>query len=163
MVSRTIPDSATVRDVVADVPDPELPMITIADLGILRAVSIDEDGHIEVVITPTYSGCPAMDTIRSDIEGRLAAHGWHDASVTLSLSPPWTTDWITPEGRAALRRAGIAPPGAAGERTALTLSVRCPQCGSPDTAEISRFGSTPCKALWTCRSCREPFDHIKAI
>lgn len=162
------PDVATVREVVAAVPDPELPMITIADLGVLRDVSADEEGHIEVVITPTYSGCPAMDAIRSDIEQRLAANGWHDVSVTKSLSPAWSTDWITPAGRAALENAGIAPPrpvqaDESDGPVPLTLSVRCPQCGSADTHEISRFGSTACKALWTCRVCREPFDHVKAI
>jgi ring-1,2-phenylacetyl-CoA epoxidase subunit PaaD len=174
MVTGTRPDVATVREVVAAVPDPELPVITIADLGVLRDVSVDQDGHIEVVITPTYSGCPAMDAIRSDIEARLAANGWHDASVNLELAPAWTTDWITQAGREALREYGIAPPAwpvtdqppnsdtSAGPLP-LALSVRCPQCGSPDTHEISRFGSTACKALWTCRVCREPFDHVKAI
>lgn len=162
-------DVAAVRDVVAAVPDPELPVITIGDLGILRDVSVDEDGHIEVVITPTYSGCPAMDAIRSDIEERLAANGWQDVTITLRLAPPWTTDWITQEGRDALHEYGIAPPSplATGKPppgpVPLTLSVRCPRCGSADTYEISRFGSTACKALWTCRVCREPFDHLKAI
>lgn len=166
MVTRTIPDVAAVREVVAAVPDPELPMITIADLGVLRDVSVDEDGHIEVVITPTYSGCPAMDAIRSDIEQRLASNGWHDATVTLSLSPAWTTDWITTAGRVALENAGIAPPkddASSAGPVPVPLSVRCPQCGSADTREVSRFGSTACKALWTCRVCREPFDHVKAI
>jgi ring-1,2-phenylacetyl-CoA epoxidase subunit PaaD len=158
------PDVAAVRDVVAAVPDPELPVITIADLGVLRDVSVDEAGHIDVVITPTYSGCPAMDAIRADISDRLATHGWFDAEIRLELAPAWTTDWITPAGRDALREYGIAPPARLGSApVAVTLSVRCPNCGSPDTREISRFGSTACKALWTCHACREPFDHLKAI
>jgi ring-1,2-phenylacetyl-CoA epoxidase subunit PaaD len=151
-----------VRGIVADVPDPELPVVTIGDLGVLRDVRVADGGHVVVEITPTYSGCPAMDAIRDDVMARLHRHGHHDAEVRLVLSPAWTTDWITARGRSALREHGIAPPHAAGT-VALTLSVRCPHCGSPDTREVSRFGSTACKALWTCRTCLEPFDHVKAI
>jgi len=162
--SGVAPDVTTVREIVAAVPDPELPVITIADLGVLRDVSVDEDGHIDVVITPTYSGCPAMDAIRADIAERLAAHGWFDAAIRLELAPAWTTDWITPAGREALSEYGLSLPGPVSSGpVVLTLSVRCPHCGSADTHEISRFGSTACKALWTCRTCREPFDHVKAI
>ncbi len=151
-----------VRELVATVPDPELPMITIEDLGILRDVRVDSDGRAIVDITPTYSGCPALDAIRADVLARLAAAGCDDAEVRLVLSPAWTTDWITPAGRTALKRHGIAPPNPAGP-VPLRLSVRCPQCGSPDTREISRFGSTACKALWSCRTCLEPFEHFKAL
>ena len=151
-----------VRDLVATVPDPELPMITIEELGILREVRVVPDGRVVVEITPTYSGCPAMDAIRTDVLARLAAAGFNDAEVRLVLAPAWTTDWITPAGRAALSRHGIAPPNPAGP-VALRLSVRCPWCGSPDTHEVSRFGSTACKALWSCRACLEPFDHVKAL
>lgn len=158
------PTVGEVREVVARVPDPELPVISIADLGILRDVVVEPDGHVVVEITPTYSGCPAMDAIRDDVLDRLRAEGWDDAEVRMVLSPAWTTDWITPAGREALREYGIAPPGPRGEGPLpLTLTVRCPRCGSPDTTEVSRFGSTACKSLWTCRACLEPFDHVKAL
>ncbi|HSI91983.1 MAG TPA: 1,2-phenylacetyl-CoA epoxidase subunit PaaD [Jiangellaceae bacterium] len=158
-----VPTAAEVREVVAAVPDPELPVITIADLGVLREVTVREDGHVLVEITPTYSGCPAMDAIRADILDRLRERGWTDAEVRLVLAPAWTTDWITPAGREALREFGIAPPGPRGGAVPLTLTVRCPRCGSPDTREVSRFGSTACKSLWTCRACLEPFDYVKAL
>jgi ring-1,2-phenylacetyl-CoA epoxidase subunit PaaD len=167
MVSATATIAASVRDLVATVPDPEIPVLTIEDLGILRDVRVDADGAIDVDITPTYSGCPAMDAIRSDVERRLADAGHDRVRVRLVLSPAWTTDWITGEGRRKLSDFGIAPPtGAAPHRSgpvALVLSVRCPRCGSPDTREISRFGSTACKALWRCERCREPFDHFKDL
>lgn len=163
MVTTHVPTAAEVREVVAAVPDPELPVITIADLGVLRDVTVREDGHVLVEITPTYSGCPAMDAIRADILDRLRERGWTDAEVRLVLAPAWTTDWITPAGREALREFGIAPPGPRGGAVPLTLTVRCPRCGSPDTREVSRFGSTACKSLWTCRACLEPFDHVKAL
>ncbi|HEX6232194.1 MAG TPA: 1,2-phenylacetyl-CoA epoxidase subunit PaaD [Jiangellaceae bacterium] len=160
----TAPAVDKVREVVAGVPDPELPVISIADLGILRDVVVEPNGHVVVEITPTYSGCPAMDTIRADVLARLRAEGWADAEVRMVLSPAWTTDWITPAGREALREFGIAPPGPRGDGPVpLTLTVRCPRCGSPDTTEVSRFGSTACKSLWTCRACLEPFDHLKAL
>lgn len=152
----------SIRELVATAPDPELPMITIEDLGILRDVRVGPNGRAIVEITPTYSGCPAVDAIRADVLARLAAAGYDDAEVRLVLSPAWTTDWITPAGRAALKRYGIAPPNPAGP-VPLRLSVRCPLCGSPDTREISRFGSTACKALWSCRTCLEPFEHVKAL
>jgi ring-1,2-phenylacetyl-CoA epoxidase subunit PaaD len=151
-----------VRELVGSVPDPELPVITIADLGVLRDVRVAADGRVVVEITPTYSGCPAMDAIRADVVARLAAAGYDDAEVRLVLAPAWTTDWITEAGRAALREYGIAPPHPAGP-VPLRLSVRCPRCGSPDTHELSRFGSTACKALWTCQACLEPFDYVKAL
>jgi ring-1,2-phenylacetyl-CoA epoxidase subunit PaaD len=163
MVTTHVPTAAEVREVVAAVPDPELPVITIADLGVLRDVTVREDGHVLVEITPTYSGCPAMDAIRADILDRLRERGWTDAEVRLVLAPAWTTDWITPAGREALREFGIAPPGPRGGAVLLTLTVRCPRCGSPDTREVSRFGSTACKSLWTCQACLEPFDHVKAL
>jgi ring-1,2-phenylacetyl-CoA epoxidase subunit PaaD len=155
-----------VSEVVASVVDPELRVVTIEDLGILRDVSEDPDtGAVSVTITPTYSGCPAMDAIRADIEGALAAAGHRDADVRVVLLPAWSTDLITTTGRAKLAAAGIAPPP--GTRPAglvpLRLSARCPRCGSPDTEELSRFGSTPCKALWRCRSCAEPFDLVKPL
>ena len=151
------------REVAGAVLDPEVPVLTIADLGVLRDVTVGADGHVEVVVTPTYSGCPAMDVIRTDIETALADKGFSDVTVRTVLSPAWTTDWMTERGRQALADYGIAPPAAPAGRVALTLAVRCPQCGSLDTRQVSRFGSTACKALRTCGSCAEPFDHFKAI
>lgn len=154
-----------VRSVLELVVDPELPVLTIADLGVLRDIRV-EDGRITVTITPTYSGCPAMDEIRADIRSALSAHGWDDVDVRTELSPAWTTDWMSERGREALRRNGIAPPGRSGPvlvALGRRPSPHCPHCGSASTEELSRFGSTSCKALWRCTSCREPFDHFKAI
>jgi ring-1,2-phenylacetyl-CoA epoxidase subunit PaaD len=153
-----------VRALVADVLDPEVPVLTIDDLGILRDVTVASDGHIDVTITPTYSGCPAMDAITADITAALAAHGLRDVTVRLVLAPAWTTDWMSDAGKRKLHEYGIAPPQPrTGGAVMVALTLRCPQCGSPDTRELSRFGSTACKALWVCSSCREPFDHFKAI
>ncbi|MBQ1041999.1 MULTISPECIES: 1,2-phenylacetyl-CoA epoxidase subunit PaaD [unclassified Micromonospora] len=154
------------RDAAAAVVDPEIRVITIDELGILRAV--DEEpgtGRVVVTITPTYTGCPAMDVIREDIRRALSAAGHPDAEVRTVYHPAWSTDWISDTGRAKLAAAGIAPPAPRGDDTVvpLTLAVRCPRCGSPETTQISRFGSTACKALWRCRSCSEPFDHLKAL
>jgi ring-1,2-phenylacetyl-CoA epoxidase subunit PaaD len=126
-------------------------------------VSLDDDGHLVVTITPTYSGCPAMDAIRDDLLAAFARAGRHDVRVELVLSPAWTTDWITPSGREKLAASGIAPPRPATGPIPLTLTTRCPRCGSPDTEQLSRFGSTACKALRACNRCREPFDHFKRI
>ncbi|GAA3734821.1 MULTISPECIES: 1,2-phenylacetyl-CoA epoxidase subunit PaaD [Micromonospora] len=155
-----------VRAAVAAVVDPEIRVITIDELGILRAVEEEPGtGRVLVTITPTYTGCPAMDVIRADIRRALAAAGHPDAEVRTVYSPAWSTDWISDTGRAKLAAAGIAPPAPRGDDTVvpLTLAVRCPRCGSPDTTQVSRFGSTACKALWRCRSCSEPFDHLKAL
>jgi ring-1,2-phenylacetyl-CoA epoxidase subunit PaaD len=154
------------RAVAASVVDPEIRVVTIDELGILRAVEEDPaSGRVTVTITPTYTGCPAMDVIRADIRRALAAAGHPDAQVRTVYSPPWSTDWISEGGRAKLAAAGIAPPSPvrATGVVSLTLGVRCPQCGSPETEQVSRFGSTACKALWRCRSCSEPFDHVKAL
>ncbi len=144
-------DTSGLWEVVASVPDPEIPVVSVVDLGIVREVGPDR-----VVITPTYTGCPATQVIERDIRDALDAAGYRQVRIETVLSPPWTTDWITPAGRDKLHAYGIAPPIAAGTRTAT-----CPQCGSVQTEEISRFGSTPCKALWRCRSCAEPFDLFK--
>ncbi|HEX6247200.1 MAG TPA: 1,2-phenylacetyl-CoA epoxidase subunit PaaD [Nocardioidaceae bacterium] len=155
----------TAREVAAEVPDPEIPVLTIEDLGILRDVEVRDDGHVHVTITPTYSGCPAMDAIRADVVEALHRAGYDDVGVDLVLSPAWTTDWMSEEGRRKLEEYGVAPPAPAqpGGAVPLTLSLRCPLCGSPDTRELSRFGSTACKSLWVCNACREPFDHFKTI
>jgi ring-1,2-phenylacetyl-CoA epoxidase subunit PaaD len=144
---------------VAGVLDPELRVVTIEDLGIVRGVTADADGRITVTITPTYTGCPAMDVIRADIRTALAAAGHPDADVVTVLTPPWGTDRITEAGLRKLEAAGIAPPTRGG---LLTVSPRCPRCGSYRTEQLSRFGSTACKALWRCTACREPFDQVKA-
>jgi ring-1,2-phenylacetyl-CoA epoxidase subunit PaaD len=148
----------------AGVLDPEVPVLTIEDLGVLRAVDVTEDGAVRVRITPTYSGCPAMDTIRADVERALAEAGFERVQVELVLAPAWTTDWMSESGKQKLADFGIAPPQPRehGGVVSLSLSLRCPHCDSPDTRELSRFGSTACKSLWGCNACREPFDHFKA-
>ena len=135
--------------VLKDVPDPEIPVVSVLDLGIVRSV---EEGR--VVITPTYSGCPATQFIEQSIRDALDAAGYRDVAIETQLAPPWTTDWISEEGKDKLRAYGIAPPD-------LAKTATCPQCGSTDTEEISRFGSTPCKSQWRCRDCLEPFDRFK--
>jgi ring-1,2-phenylacetyl-CoA epoxidase subunit PaaD len=149
-------------DVAAGVVDPEIPVLTIADLGVLRDVTITDD-RVEVAITPTYSGCPAMNMVALEIGLALQREGFRDPKVRTVLSPAWTTDWMSEDGRRKLREYGIAPPQAGSGRRALfgALQVACPQCGSEDTEVLSEFGSTSCKALWRCKSCREPFDYFK--
>lgn len=146
----------------ATVVDPEIPVLTIADLGVLRDVVVRDDG-VEVAITPTYSGCPAMNMIALEVELALTRAGIADVKVRTVLSPAWTTDWMTDEGRRKLKDYGIAPPEKSAGRRALfgADEIACPQCGSRDTEVLSEFGSTSCKALWRCRSCREPFDYLK--
>jgi ring-1,2-phenylacetyl-CoA epoxidase subunit PaaD len=149
-------------NVAAQVVDPEIPVLTIADLGVLRDVVVS-DGHVEVSITPTYSGCPAMNMIALEIGLALEREGIRQPKIRTVLSPAWTTDWMSDDGRRKLREYGIAPPETTGGRRALfgEQHVACPQCGSSDTELLSEFGSTSCKALWRCRSCREPFDYFK--
>jgi ring-1,2-phenylacetyl-CoA epoxidase subunit PaaD len=158
------PDRTRAWAVAAAVPDPEVPVLTIEDLGVLRDVAV-EGGRVTVTITPTYSGCPAMDAIRDDVVLALTAAGFEHVDVRLVLAPAWTTDWMTDAGKRKLVDYGIAPPtGRAAVRGPIPvrLSVRCPRCGSLDTREVARFGSTACKALYECRACLEPFDHFKA-
>ncbi|UZX05568.1 phenylacetate-CoA oxygenase subunit PaaJ [Arthrobacter sp. CDRTa11] len=166
----------TAWDIAATVVDPEIPVLTIEDLGILRRVEIVEahDGGaaapaVRVTITPTYSGCPAMDAIRDDLKAAFAKEGYSNVQVDLVLAPAWTTDWMTEAGKAKLQEYGIAPPS--GKSTAarhagpirLTLAVKCPQCSSLNTRELTRFGSTSCKALYVCQDCKEPFDYFKVL
>jgi ring-1,2-phenylacetyl-CoA epoxidase subunit PaaD len=151
--------------------DPEMPMLTLEDLGVLRAVEVDGD-RVTVTITPTYSGCPAIEAMRDDLRSELSAAGYTQVEVRTVLSPPWSTDWISEEGRRKLAEHGIAPPGRVAPRpsgpipltlTAPSAAVRCPRCGSPATEEFSRFGPTACTALRRCPACREPFEHMKEI
>jgi ring-1,2-phenylacetyl-CoA epoxidase subunit PaaD len=149
----------------ARVVDPEVPVLTIADLGILHDVTVDDDGSVRVTLLPTYSGCPAMGVISLGVEIELAKAGFGKASVTLTNTPAWSTDMMSDEAREKLRAYGIAPPGRGTSKRALfsTPDVSCPRCGSAATERISEFGSTSCKALWRCTACHEPFDHFKCI
>lgn len=173
-------------DIASTVCDPEIPVLTIEDLGILRGVHVVEatdaqqltgkadDGGasrsaVEVTITPTYSGCPAMDAIGDDLRRALEKEGYASVHINLVLSPAWTTDWMTESGKAKLQEYGIAPPtgrAAAGGHSGpvrLNLAVKCPQCSSLNTKELTRFGSTSCKALFVCQDCKEPFDYFKVL
>lgn len=160
------PEDAALWDVAATVCDPEVPVLTLADLGVLRDAYVHADGAT-VVITPTYSGCPAMDTMAADLETAVQAAGYRNVRVTRVLYPAWTTDWMSEHGKAKLTEYGIAPPTgrtAVGHNSGpvrLALSVKCPRCNSLHTREMTRFGSTSCKALWVCNDCKEPFDYFK--
>lgn len=152
--------------IAATVCDPEIPVLTIEDLGVLRAVELTGRDAVTVTITPTYSGCPAMDAIRDDLTAALTAGGFGPVRVDLALAPAWTTDWMSEAGKAKLSSYGIAPPtgrAAASGPVRLGLSVKCPQCASLNTRELTRFGSTSCKALYVCRDCSEPFDYFKVL
>ena len=154
------------RTACARVTDPEVPVLTIEDLGVLHEVDVDEGGRVTVSIMPTYSGCPAMGVIALGIETELAKDGFEDTRVVLTNTPAWTTDRMSETAREKLRATGISPPERTSGKRALfapSSNVACPRCGSGDTERISEFGSTACKALWRCRACREPFDHFKCI
>jgi ring-1,2-phenylacetyl-CoA epoxidase subunit PaaD len=158
----TIDDVLRILDRVTD---PEIPVISVRELGVLRDVAVDGD-KVTVIITPTYSGCPAMDVMRQDIEKELRAEGITDVEVKQVLSPAWTTDWISDAGKAKLKAYGIAPPEKTADIRALKGEapiVECPQCGSKNTVMVSAFGSTACKALWKCNDCLEPFDQFKCL
>lgn len=167
-------DTDQVWDWLSQVPDPEIPVISLTDLGIIRDVAWEGDTLV-VTVTPTYSGCPATGIINLDIETALRDHGIDKLELRRQLSPPWTSDWITPEGRDKLRAYGIAPPidgtaadGRLAGRVARlagrsNLVIACPRCGSNATEKVSQFGSTPCKASWRCTDCLEPFDYFKCI
>jgi ring-1,2-phenylacetyl-CoA epoxidase subunit PaaD len=177
MVTVVTTDLQAAREIAETVADPELPTLTLADLGILRDVTA-EDGHLVVTITPTYSGCPALREIARDLQHRLTQAGFAGATIRTQIAPAWSSDWITPQGRRKLRAAGIAPPRPGAHRFAaagpasrgpvplnLTAAPRgrvaCPQCGSLDTSVTAAFGSTACKALLRCHACHEPFEHVK--
>jgi ring-1,2-phenylacetyl-CoA epoxidase subunit PaaD len=159
MVSRTMPTAASVRAILEQVTDPEIPVLTIADIGILRDVAVDADGRVTVTITPTYSGCPAMEVIASDVRTALADAGY-DATVATVFNPPWTTAWMSDEAKRKLAGFGIAPPGSAID---IVAEVLCPNCASSATRVIAEFSSTACKRMLVCTSCGEPFDQFKEI
>ena len=144
-------DEAAILAILDTVPDPEIPVLSITDLGIVRGVAESPE---RVLVTPTYTGCPATIAIEASIREALDKAGFNAVAIERVIFPPWTTDWITDRGRQRLKAYGIAPPDPA-------ATAECPQCGSPDTEEISRFGATPCKAQWRCKSCLEPFDRFK--
>jgi ring-1,2-phenylacetyl-CoA epoxidase subunit PaaD len=164
-------ESARAWAVLLQVPDPEVPAISVCDLGIVREV-IAEDGGVAVVLTPTYSGCPATEVIEQNVRGALQAAGFSPVTITTRRAPAWTTDWISEDGRRKLREYGIAPPGPvdAGAGVPIRLvgrraapAIACPRCNSLQTERLSAFGSTACKSLYRCVSCREPFEHFKPI
>jgi ring-1,2-phenylacetyl-CoA epoxidase subunit PaaD len=163
LVIEVLSEEQAVWNIAATVVDPEVPVLTIEDLGVLRHVSVDGT-QVTVDITPTYSGCPAIDAMRDDIVSVLGAAGYADVRVRQVLAPAWTTDWMSSAGRTKLEEYGIAAPlpRDAGGAVNLGLGIRCPHCGSLHTRELSRFGSTSCKALYVCQRCQEPFDYFKA-
>lgn len=154
-------ETAHLYGLLSNVVDPEIPVLTLQDLGVLRDISV-ADGEVTVTITPTYAGCPAMETMRADIESTLAQAGYREFKVKQTLSPAWSTDWMSQTGRDKLRAYGIAPP-ANTSCGAPSGQIECPQCNSSDVKKISEFGSTACKALYQCQACREPFDYFKCI
>ena len=160
-------DLGKIWTLLEDVKDPEIPVLSIVDLGIAREVKDTPDGHLEVVISPTYSGCPAMYMLEQQIRDTLTNHGYQNPVITTKLSPAWTTDWMTDRGKAKLEAYGIAPPEKTTSNKSVLFggqkSIACPRCKSANTEQISEFGSTACKALYRCLDCLEPFDYFKCI
>jgi ring-1,2-phenylacetyl-CoA epoxidase subunit PaaD len=165
VVSATTLSVAGLAELIGSIPDPEIPVLTLEDLGILRGVETAADGHLVVKLTPTYSGCPAIDPILREVQHVVRESAAPGAEIRVELSPPWSTDWMSEEGRRKLHEYGIAPPEApvmAG-CALLAAPVHCPRCGSEDTREVSRFGATPCQAQHVCNNCLEPFDRFKTL
>ncbi len=156
-----------ILSLLSEIPDPEIPVITIVELGVIRDIQVIDDSTIDLKITPTYSGCPAMKQIEDDVRKKLSEHGFTSITINTIFSPPWTTDWITSEAKEKLRKYGIAPPETTTEDkswlTGKTKLIACPRCKSTNTKLISQFGSTACKALYQCNDCLEPFDYFKCI
>ncbi|HAW52003.1 MAG TPA: phenylacetate-CoA oxygenase subunit PaaJ [Flavobacteriales bacterium] len=152
-------------ELIKEVPDPEIPVLTLTDLGIVREITMSDE-KVEVTITPTYTGCPAMKVFEEDITAKLNESGYKQVSIKTSLSPAWSTDWMSEEGKEKLMKYGISPPMGSSDKSVLTgivKNVPCPQCKSTKTELVSQFGSTPCKALYQCSDCKEPFDYFKCI
>jgi len=164
MATSTTISTDQIWTILHQVKDPEIPVLSVVDMGIIR--NIEATDHIIVTITPTYSGCPAMDTIESDIKNCLISEGYTNVEVKTILSPPWTTDWLTDNGKKELKEYGIAPPKGSNSKKSLFLEdelVSCPKCNAKNTIMVSEFGSTPCKAHYKCKDCLEPFDYFKCI
>lgn len=162
---KSTPDIAAVWKVLKQVSDPEIPVLSVVDLGIIRAVEV-ADSRLEVTVSPTYTGCPAMEVIENDIKTALEETGFGPVKIITSIHPAWTTDWMSDEGKRKLMAYGISPPEHSSDKNALTgqpKEVICPQCQSVNTRLQSQFGSTPCKSLWICNDCKEPFDRFKCI
>lgn len=151
---------ADIMKMLSAIPDPEIPVVTIEEMGILRDVEITDNGY-NVLISPTYTGCPAMGLIDAEIKMTLKAHGAEPFTVTIVIQPVWTTDMLTERAREKMRRYGIAPPAGRAATTSVHAPVSCPRCGSDNTVMVSRFGATACKALYTCNNCKEPFEYFK--
>lgn len=155
----------TIRKILSEVKDPEVPVLSILDLGVLRSIKIDDEDKIKITLTPTYSGCPALDVMAMDIRLKLLEHGYKNIEITQSLSPAWTTDWMSEEGKEKLRAFGIAPPNPKQQFCTAEMfqqeAVACPFCNSYHTEVISQFGSTACKSLYRCLDCKEAFDYFK--
>jgi ring-1,2-phenylacetyl-CoA epoxidase subunit PaaD len=160
MVTVTEVTADDIRVMLEEVVDPDIPVLTIADIGILRHVDVHNDGSVAVSVTPTYSGCPAMAVIEEDIIAALSKRGIADVAVEMKHFPVWTTDWMSPEAKRKLAAFGIAPPDST---LAVVPEILCPRCSSTGVAKVSEFGSTACKSLWVCSTCSEPFDYFKAI
>jgi ring-1,2-phenylacetyl-CoA epoxidase subunit PaaD len=165
MVTPAVHTVPGIRQILESVKDPEVPVLSVIDLGIIRDIQFNGD-EVEVIITPTYSGCPAMDVISIQIRMELASHGFKNVKITQALSPPWTTEWMSDEGKRKLRQYGIAPPNDKQQVCEPRLfeaaeAVQCPHCDSWNTRRVSEFGSTACKALYQCNDCHEPFDYFK--
>lgn len=160
----TSPETDKIKAILSSVSDPEIPVLSVFDLGIVRDIKMDENDHITVVITPTYSGCPAMNMIEVNIRAALQEAGFDNVNVETILNPPWTTDWMTEEGKRKLKDYGIAPPQGSVDKSELfgeDKVVPCPHCDSNSTEMISQFGSTACKSMYKCLDCLEPFDYFK--
>lgn len=154
-----------IHEILREIPDPEIPVLTLSDLGIIKEVVVTGE-EVEVTITPTYTGCPAMKVFEDDIISALNKAGFENVKIKTRLSPAWTTDWMSEDGRNKLRAYGIAPPVGSSDKSQLQLQkrvIQCPQCGSMNTEVISQFGSTPCKSLYRCEDCKEAFDYFKCI
>jgi ring-1,2-phenylacetyl-CoA epoxidase subunit PaaD len=167
MVKRTLPTCDELYEILGTVADPEVPVLSVVELGIVRDAVADDDG-VTVTVTPTYSGCPAMREIEDEIRRALVEHGHAPVTIRTTYAPVWTTDWIASEARAKLEAYGIAPPGQRDDAELVPLrrgvaAIRCPYCKSLNTERRSEFGSTACKAIWFCRSCAQPFEEFKAI
>ena len=156
-----------ILSILSEIPDPEIPVITIVELGVIRNIHVVDKKNIEITITPTYSGCPAMKQMEDDVRKKLHEKGFENINIKMVYSPPWTTDWLSPEARIKLQKYGIAPPEeSTGDKSFLTgqhKSVACPRCKSRNTQMVSQFGSTACKALYKCNDCLEAFDYFKCI